>query len=240
MSHIKILLVEDSKFLRELMLSELSRHKDLEIVGSAASAEEAVQLINEQSPDVVVMDINLPGKSGIEACREIRDQAPNAKIVILTSSTSQDDLFKALEAGATGFVSKNSPHTRLLEAVRLAYEGHALIDPKVTLPLIQEFVQFRRSQAADLPLVDESKIQGLTTREIEILYLVGQGKSNMEIARNVNVQEVTVKSHVHQLLRKLSMTNRMQLAIFANDLGLRERPQPKVGDPRSKDQSRGR
>lgn len=219
---IRIIVVEDSKFLRELMLSELARQKDFEVLGSADSGEKFLDMVRDKTPDVVIMDVNLPGKTGIETTAELRKTHPACKVVVLTSSQAREDLFKALDAGASGFVSKDSPNTRLLEAVRSAHEGHALIDPAVTTHLIQEFVQFRKSQAADVPTVDAKGLERLTVREIEILYLIGQGKSNADIAQKLSVAEVTVKSHVHQVLRKLAMTSRMQLAIFANEIGLKQ------------------
>jgi DNA-binding NarL/FixJ family response regulator len=127
-------------------------------------------------------------------------------------------------------VSKDSPHTRLLEAIRVIHEGHSLIDPVFTTHLIQEFVQYRRIQQSELPSFNSKSMERLTLREIEILYLIGQGKSNAQIAQKLHVAEVTVKSHVHQLLRKLSMTSRMQLAIFANEMGLKESDFPPSKD----------
>jgi NarL family two-component system response regulator LiaR len=221
---IRIFILEDSKFLRELMSAELARHSDLRIMGSASSTEEGIPVIKRDKPDIVVMDLYFSGQSGIEAAKEIENLLPECKVVILTSSHSREDFFKALEAGVKGFVSKDSPQTYLLDAIQAAYDGKAFIDPSFTLFLIEEFIQFRKLQTLEMPEIDEKSIERLTLREIEILYLIGQGKSNADVSKELNVSEVTVKSHVHQILRKLAMTNRLQLALFANEIGLKKPP----------------
>ncbi len=219
---IQIFIIDDSKFLRELMSAELARHSDFQIMGSASSVEEGFALINKEKPDVVVIDPHFSGESGIEVSKRISKLSSECKVVILTSSHSREDFFKVLEAGAKGFVSKNSPQIFLFDAIQAAFEGKAFIDPSFTLFLIEEIVQFRKLQTLEMPEIDEQSIERLTVREIEILYLIGQGKSNIDISQDLHVSEVTVKSHVHQILRKLSMTNRLQLALFANEIGLKK------------------
>jgi DNA-binding NarL/FixJ family response regulator len=204
------------------MSAELARHSDFQIMGSASSVEEGFALINKEKPDVVVIDPHFSGESGIEVSKRISKLSSECKVVILTSSHSREDFFKVLEAGAKGFVSKNSPQIFLFDAIQAAFEGKAFIDPSFTLFLIEEIVQFRKLQTLEMPEIDEQSIERLTVREIEILYLIGQGKSNIDISQDLHVSEVTVKSHVHQILRKLSMTNRLQLALFANEIGLKK------------------
>lgn len=232
---IQVLLVDDSTFLREMLKNQLLQSGELDVVGCASSGEEAIILAHSTKPDVVVMDLYLPGISGVQATKAIVKEAPGTRVVILTGTQREEDLYESLEAGACGFVSKESPPGRLVEAIRLAYDGHGMIDPLYTVPLIKEFVKVRKEPPSSPPQ-REAQETPLTVREIEILYLIGQGKSNGEIASDLVVSEATVKSHVHQLLSKLNMTNRMQLALYANEHQLFERSQSLGGGRRRKDQ----
>ncbi|MFE8947898.1 response regulator [Streptomyces sp. NPDC007856] len=213
---IRIVLADDQQLVRSGLRVLMADHPDLEVVGEAATGEEAVQRVRETGPDVVVMDIRMPGMDGIEATRRITAGDASARVLILTTFDEDDHVYGALRAGASGFAVKDMALDDILGAIRVVAAGDALIAPSVTRRLIADFVEHRAAaprHPARLP-------EGITEREREVLTLVGRGRSNTEIAQDLFITVATAKSHVSRLLSKLDARDRVQLVITAYEAGL--------------------
>jgi len=208
---IRVALVDDQPLIRAGLRVLIADSPDLSVVGEAGSGAEAVTLVREQPPDVVLMDIRMPGMDGIEATRQI---AGTAKVLILTTFDDDEYIYAALRAGASGFLVKDMALDDILAAVRVVAGGDALIAPSVTRRLIGEFV--RRPQ----PAPPARGIDGITEREREVLTLVGRGLSNAEIAGRLHISVATAKAHVSRLFTKLDARDRVQLVILAYETGL--------------------
>ncbi|MFI9838885.1 response regulator [Nonomuraea sp. NPDC051941] len=214
---IKTLLVDDESLIRAGLRFILESAPDVEIVGEAADGDEAVDAVHRLGPDVILMDIRMPRTDGLAATQAIRRLVRPPAVVILTTFDSDEHVFTALEAGACGFLLKDtSPHD-LIRAVRLAHGGDAMLSPQVTRRLIHRVtndapVRRRRDALA--------RLETLTGREREVLTEVGLGRSNAEIAAGLHMSEATVKSHISHLFDKLAVTNRVQVAIAAYRAGL--------------------
>ena len=208
---IRVVLVDDHALFRrglELVLAEAS---DIEIVGQAADGDDAVRLVRELTPDVVLMDVRMPRMSGIEAARLIRDTVPGTKVVMLTVSDDEADLFASVRAGASGYLLKEVSIDEVAGAVRAVTRGHALISPSMAAKLLTEFNAL--AQRADER--QRSGAPKLTERELQVLKLVAKGMSNREIANELFIAENTVKNHVRNMLEKLGMHSRMEAVIYA-------------------------
>jgi DNA-binding NarL/FixJ family response regulator len=193
----------------------LDAQPDLEVVGEAADGSTAIDAVRTLRPDVVLMDIRMPGVDGIEATRRLTEAGVPSKIVILTTYDLDEYVFDALAAGASGFLLKHVPPEELVRGVRVAASGEALLAPSITKRLIEEFAKHRapvRAVGTDL--------NTLTDREQEVIRLLGRGLSNPEIARELKVGEATVKTHVAHVLDKLGLRDRVQAVIFAYEIGL--------------------
>ncbi|WP_328995279.1 response regulator transcription factor [Kribbella sp. NBC_01245] len=209
----RILLVDDQDLVRAGFRMILSVEPDIEVVGEAADGERAVQLANELRPDVVLMDVQMPGLDGIAATQRIVD-AGAGKVIILTTFDRDDYLFESLGAGASGFLLKNTAPEDLVEAIQVVHSGHALLAPEVTRRVIQRFAGGgERVYRPDL-------VADLTEREREVLGLIARGLTNTEIARQLFVGEATVKTHVSRVLLKLGLRDRVQAVVFAYECGL--------------------
>ncbi|MCX4695083.1 response regulator transcription factor [Streptomyces sp. NBC_01408] len=213
---IRIVLADDQPLVRSGLRVLMADHPDLEVAGEAATGAEAVQLVTEISPDVVVMDIRMPGMDGIEATRLITAGPTTTRVLVLTTFDEDDYVYGALRAGASGFVVKDMALDDLLAAVRVVAAGDALIAPGVTRRLIADFV--RRPESA--PVRSPRPVEGITEREREVLTLIGRGRSNTEIAEDLFITVATAKSHVSRLLTKLNARDRVQLVITAYERGL--------------------
>jgi DNA-binding NarL/FixJ family response regulator len=212
---IRILIVDDQALVRAGFRMILEAQPDLEVVGEAGDGSAAIDAVRTLRPDVVLMDIRMPGVDGIEATRRLTEAGAPGKIVILTTYDLDEYVFDALAAGASGFLLKHVPPEELVRGVRVAASGEALLAPSITKRLIEEFAKQRapvRSGGTDL--------NTLTDREQEVLRLLGRGLSNPEIARELKVGEATVKTHVAHVLDKLGLRDRVQAAIFAYEVGL--------------------
>jgi DNA-binding NarL/FixJ family response regulator len=216
---IAVLLADDQPLVRAGLRALLETEDDLTVVGEAADGAEAVRLAGRLQPDVVLMDIRMPKVDGIEATRRLTRDLPATKVVILTTYDLDEYVFDALRAGASGFILKDAPPDQLVNAVRVAAGGDALLAPSVTRRLVEEFA--RRTPRADLPLAD------LTARELEVLKLIAKALSNAEIAERLVVSEGTVKTHVARILDKLDCRDRVQVVVAAYESGL---VQPGVED----------
>lgn len=218
MSHkIRVLLVDDQKLVRQGFRLILSVEPDVEVVGEAADAAAAVAAVQALRPDVVLMDVQMPGADGIEATRYVLAAHPQAKVVILTTFDRDDYLFAALEAGASGFMLKTADADSLVAGIRQVHEGHALLAPEVTRRVIEAG---RDRSGAGVPPASSHLLDGLTSRERDVMRLVARGLSNAEIAERLVVSEATVKTHVSNCLSKLGQRDRVQLVGLAYETGL--------------------
>ncbi|GHB80878.1 DNA-binding response regulator [Streptomyces cirratus] len=213
---VRILLADDQPLVRSGLRVIMADQPDLEVVGEAATGAEAVQLVGDVHPDVVVMDVRMPGMDGIEATRLITAGPAAARVLILTTFDEDDHVYGALRAGASGFMVKDMALDDILTAVRVVAAGDALIAPRVTRRLIAEFAGRPEATPAHPP----RPLAGITEREREVLTLVGRGRSNTEIAEDLFITVATAKSHVSRLLTKLGARDRVQLVITAYEMGL--------------------
>ncbi|MBL1091687.1 MULTISPECIES: response regulator [Streptomyces] len=214
---VRVLLADDQPLVRSGLRVIMADHPDLEVVGEAATGSEAVRLVGDLRPDVVVMDIRMPGMDGIEATRLITAGPATTRVLVLTTFDEDDHVYGALRAGASGFVVKDMALDDILAAIRVVAAGDALIAPGVTRRLIADFV---KGPAKAAPERSPRPVDGITGREREVLTLVGRGRSNTEIAADLFITVATAKSHVSRLLTKLNARDRVQLVITAYELGL--------------------
>jgi DNA-binding NarL/FixJ family response regulator len=216
MSMVKVLIADDQALVRAGFRMILDSQADIEVVGEAADGAQAMTLAVQRQPDVVLMDIRMPGLDGIAATRAlVASPASTARVIILTTYELDEYLFEALQAGASGFLLKDVVPEDLIRGVRVVADGGALLAPSVTQTLIAEFAgRARRSQAA------AADLSGLTPRETEILTLIGTGLTNGQIAAELVISENTVKTHVARVFDKLGIRERVQAVIIAFDTGL--------------------
>ncbi len=207
---ITILVVDDHAVVREGLRAFLGLQDGFEIVGEAADGDEALEQAERLDPDVILMDLVMPGRDGVSAMQTLKRRASRSRVIVLTSFLEDDRLLPALEAGAAGYLLKNSQPAELARAVRAAHAGEAVIDPTVAARLVQALADRPRSGALD----------DLTTRERDVLVLIAQGRSNKRIALELGISEKTVKTHVGHVLAKLDVTDRTQAAVLAVQAGL--------------------
>ena len=206
--HLRIIIVDDHEVVRLGLRALLDRHPGFTVVDEASNAKEAVQKALQHHPEVVVMDIRLPGGSGIDACREIVAEAPDIKVIMLTSFAEDDMLFEAIAAGAAGYVLKQIGGDDLVRAIEAVGRGEALLDSALTQRV---FARVREAQRKD----EQSAFSQLTEQEMRVLGLVAEGKTNREIAQQLFLGEGTVRNYVSSILSKLALTNRAEAAAYA-------------------------
>ena len=216
MAKIRILVVDDHTLFRQGIVGLLESQGDLEVVGQAANGNEALAAAAQLSPDVVLMDISMPGTSGLTAAVEIKSRIPNANVLILTIHDREDYLYQALRAGASGYVLKGADIHDLLDAVRSAYRGEVYLYPTATKALVADYL--RRARAGE----DRAGYDGLTDREREILHLIAQGKTTPEIAAELTLSPHTVQSHRDHIMTKLGLHSKAALIKYAIEKGLAE------------------
>ena len=210
---IRAMIVDDHALFRRGLEMVLEEEPDIELVGQASDGAEAVEKAAESLPDVVLMDIRMPRSSGIEACRAMKEAAPSAKIVILTISDEEEDLFEAIRAGASGYLLKDIPLDEVADAVRAVYGGQSLINPSMAGKLLTEFATLARRDDEERP--QEVPAPRLTEREMQVLKLVARGMNNRDIAKELFISENTVKNHVRNILEKLQIHSRMEAVMVA-------------------------
>src|SRR5580700_8581986 len=210
---IRALIVDDHALFRRGLEMVLAAEDDIELVGEASDGTEAVEKAGESLPDVVLMDIRMPRSSGIEACRAMKEVAPSSKIVMLTISDEEEDLFEAIRAGASGYLLKDIPLDEVADVVRQVHGGQSLINPSMAAKLLTEFAALnKRDQEERAEQVPPPK---LTDREMQVLKLVAKGMNNRDIAKELFISENTVKNHVRNILEKLQIHSRMEAVMIA-------------------------
>lgn len=208
---IRVLVADDHALYRRGLEMVLGAEDDIEIVGEAGDGAEAIRRVEELLPDVVLMDIRMPRRSGIEACTAIKDVVPSTKIVILTISDEESDLYEAVRAGANGYLLKDVPGEEIAVGIRAVASGQSLISPSMASKLLSEFASMikKSEERPQLP------VPRLTVRELEVLKLVARGMANRDIARALFISENTVKNHVRNILEKLQLHSRMEAVVYA-------------------------
>jgi len=212
---IRIIIVDDHEIVRIGMRSLLEQYPQYEVVSEAGNAKEAVEQVQTFNPDIVLMDIRLPGKSGIDACEEIKRITPDTKVIMLTSYAEDEMLFSAIKAGASGYVLKQIDSEGLIKSLEAVSRGEASLDPAVTQRVFQEVRKAVKEEEA-------ASFVNLSQQEKMVLKLVSEGKTNREIAQALYLGEGTVRNYVSSILSKLGVSNRAEAAAYAVEHNLRE------------------
>jgi two-component system NarL family response regulator len=206
---VRVLVVDDQELFRRGLIMLLSGDSDIEVVGEAADGITATDLAVTTAPDVILLDVRMPRRTGVEACRAIKEAVPSAKIIMLTVSDEEADLYESVKNGASGYLLKDSSIEEVAQAVRVVNEGQSLISPSMAVKLIDEFKQMSKPEREQGPALK------LTERELEVLRLVAKGLNNREVAKELFISENTVKNHVRNILEKLQLHSRMEAVMYA-------------------------
>jgi DNA-binding NarL/FixJ family response regulator len=208
---VRVLIVDDHALFRRGLQMVLEGETDIDVVGEAGDGQEAIERAESTTPDVVLMDVRMPKRSGIEATRTIKDTLPSTKILMLTISDEEADLYEAIKAGASGYLLKEISIEEVADAVRAVHAGQSLISPSMASKLLNEFAAMvkRRDERAQVPG------PRLTSRELEVLKLVAKGLNNRDIGQELFISENTVKNHVRNILEKLHLHSRMEAVVYA-------------------------
>ncbi len=220
---IRILLVDDQALFREGLHTLLSVHDDLEVVGEASNGQEAVEAVEKLSPDVVLMDLRMPVLNGVAATRQIMESTTSSRVIVLTTFDDDEYVFDGLRAGAVGYLLKDVPSARLVEAIRAAARGESFLQPSVAAKVLAEFSRMSDLETGSglkTAVPSQTLVEPLSERELEILGVLATGASNREIAKALFITEGTVKNHVTNILGKLGVRDRTQAALKAKDMGL--------------------
>lgn len=209
----KILLCDDQAVIRDGLELLLNLEKDFQVIGVAQDGAEAVELAAQKQPDIILMDLKMPIMNGIEATREIRTKSPNMKILVLTTYDDDEWVFDAIRAGASGYLLKDTPRQKIVEAIRGTMDGKSFVDPAIAGKLLNQ-VASKQTQPISI-LADK-----LTERELDVLRLIAKGINNSEIANQLHLSEGTVRNHVSAILEKLGVSDRTQAAVIAIQHGL--------------------
>jgi DNA-binding NarL/FixJ family response regulator len=211
---LRVLLVDDHDLFRT-GLRNLLEEQNVQVIGEAADGMQAIRMVRELAPDVVVMDLNMPGMTGVEATRQVTNQAPLTRVVVLTISDQDEDVMNAILAGACGYLMKDSSIQDLMQGIRAAAVGESLISPHIAAKVLQ------RMRATGTNEQDAKTIRAeLSDREIEVLKLIANGKDNAQIAGELHISPKTVKNHISNILMKLQIDNRIQAAVYAVRSGI--------------------
>jgi DNA-binding NarL/FixJ family response regulator len=206
---IRVIIVDDQELFRRGLTMLLAAEPDIEVVGEAGDGQEGVALAESAAPDVVLLDVRMPRLSGIEACQAIKELVPSAKLIMLTVSDEEADLYEAVKSGASGYLLKDSSIEQVAQAVRVVADGQSLISPSMAVKLIDEF------KALSRPDPQGSGALRITDRELQVLRLVATGMNNRDIAAELFISENTVKNHVRNILEKLQLHSRMEAVMYA-------------------------
>lgn len=211
MAPIKVMIVDDHKLVREGLKAVFDQGEEIEVVAEAGSGEDALDMVQGVEPDVVLMDISMPGMNGIQTTRLMKEKSPDIKVVILTMLDQEGYVYEAVKAGATGYMLKSTSSDDLVVAIKTVYEGNALLHPEATAQLLKEFVNLAHNRSKDY---------GLSNREMEVLELLSEGQTNKEIAKALWISEQTVKTHVAHIFDKLGTSDRTETVAKALRSGL--------------------
>ena len=211
---IRIVIAEDQELVRRGAALLISMEPDMEVVGEATNGHEAIALANELKPDLVLMDVSMPGLNGIEATAEIKNQLPQTKVLMLTMHENEEYLFRTIKAGGSGYVLKRQADSELLDAIHQVMEGGAFLRPSVATALVQDYLE--RVEAGE----EQTSYERLTEREREVMAGLARGKLNKQIAAELHISERTVKAHRHRVMEKMHATSFAELVLMAERLGL--------------------
>jgi len=206
---VRVLVVDDQELFRRGLIMLLGGDTDIEVVGEASDGITATELAVKTAPDVILLDVRMPRRTGVEACRGIKEAVPSAKIIMLTVSDEEADLYESVKNGASGYLLKDSSIEEVAQAIRVVNEGQSLISPSMAVKLIDEFKQMSKPEREQGPALR------LTDRELEVLRLVAKGLNNREVAKELFISENTVKNHVRNILEKLQLHSRMEAVMYA-------------------------
>jgi two-component system NarL family response regulator len=206
---IRVVVVDDQELFRRGLTMLLGVEADIEVVGEAGDGISAATLVANVVPDIVLLDVRMPKRTGLEACIEIKQLVPAARIIMLTVSDEEADLYEAVKNGASGYLLKDSSIDEVAQAVRVVAEGQSLISPSMAVKLLDEFKEMSRTDREQVPT------PRLTDRELEVLRLVATGLNNREVAKQLFISENTVKNHVRNILEKLQLHSRMEAVMYA-------------------------
>ncbi len=215
---LRVLLVDDHELFRSGVKALLARQADIEVVGEAANGLDGVKQARQLRPDIVLLDLHMPGVSGREAVRALSEELPGTRVLMLTVSEDAEDLLDTLRAGAAGYLLKNIDTDYFMDAIRRAADGESVVSPQMTSKLVRG-LQAGGNEAVARQSADKGKI---SPREREVLVLLARGASNKELARELDLAESTVKIHVQNILRKLNLNSRVQAAVYAVEQGMAE------------------
>lgn len=209
MNKIRVMIADDHPMIRQGIKQILELEEDLIVIAQAANGDEAVLLAKEYKPDVILMDINMPGTNGLQAIKELKQDKHPFKVIVLTIHQDREYLFKTLQMGSEGYVLKDAEPSVLIDAIRSVSRGQSFIQPNMTKELVKEFNRVTLNEK------DKRDENDLTSREIEVLDLIAEGMINKEIAKQLYISEKTVKNHVSNIFKKLNVSDRTQAAIYA-------------------------
>ena len=214
MKKIKILIVDDHPMMREALLTAMNEETDMQVIGECTNGVEAIKFTKNHTPDVILMDLLMPGMDGLEAIDGICGNNPQAKILVVTSLEDEDKILAAIQAGALGYFPKTAPRLFLLEAIRKVADGIPYLPSGIAIKLFKNLREMRHSinPGAAKSVMDES----LTSRQEEILALLGEGRTDQEIGKFLHLEESTVRSHIHRVIQRLGVENRAQAVAYAN------------------------